>query len=160
MAELAVGNFAKFTSGSDTKFCFQNFFIGESITYESDSYSFVPFGFSGVTINATGDGVDCSLVFPNSTENIGVLTRTFAKDAISERWIAYVRVLFVYPDDKTDFTRLCQYYGQISQGAWDESKTFLTLNSVLDAVGLDVPQRRLSQDLIGDIPITSDVRLQ
>ena len=160
MAELAVGNFVKFTSGPDTRFCFQNFFIGESITYDSNSYAFVPFGFSGITINATGDGVDCSLAFPNSTENIGALTRTFSKDAVAERWIAYVRVLIVDPDDQTSFTQLCQYYGQISMGGWDESTVSLTLNSVLDAIGMDVPQRRLSQDLVGDIPSTSNVRLQ
>ena len=34
MAELAVGNFVKFTSGEDVKHCFQNFFIGEEVINE------------------------------------------------------------------------------------------------------------------------------
>ena len=73
MAELAVGNFVKFTSGDTTLFRFQNFFIGETITNESEPYDFVPFGFSGVTVNKTGDGTEASLLLPNSTENVGVL---------------------------------------------------------------------------------------
>ena len=160
MAELAIGNFVEFSKGSDVKFRFQNFFIGQNITYSNESYSFVPFGFSGVTVNATGDGIDCSLFFPNSSENIGVLTRSFARDAVKERWMAYVCVLIVDPDDTTSFTKLCHYYGQIAAGGWEESRVSLTLNSVLDAVGVDVPQRRLNRKLLGNLPTPSNVHLQ
>ena len=160
MAELAVGNFVKFTSGDITLFRFQNFFIGETITNESEPYDFVPFGFSGVTINKTGDGTEASLLLPNSTENIGVLTRSFSQDALAAGWIAYVRVLIVDPDDKTSFTTLSNYYGQVAAGSWDNATISLTLNSVLDAVGGDVPQRKINQALVGNLPTTSGVFLQ
>ncbi len=160
MAELAVGNFVKFTSGDTTHLRFQNFFIGETITNESEPYDFVPFGFSGVTINRTGDGTEASLVLPNSTENVGVLTRSFSQDAIAGRWLAYVRVLIVNPDDKASFTTLSRYYGQINAGDWDNATITWSLNSVLDAVGGDVPQRKLNQALVGNLPTTSGVRLQ
>ena len=160
MAELAVGNFVKFTSGDTTLFRFQNFFIGETITNESEPYYFVPFGFSGVTTNRTGDGTEASLVLPNSTENVGVLTRSFSQDAIAGRWLAYVRVLIVDPDDKTSFSTLSRYYGQVTNGAWDNASISLNLSSVLDAVGGEIPQRKLSQVLVGNIPTTSGLRLQ
>ena len=160
MAELAVGIFVKFTSGDITLFRFQNFFIGETITNESEPYDFVPFGFSGVTINKTGDGTEASLLLPNSTENIGVLTRSFSQDALAAGWIAYVRVLIVDPDDKASFTTLSNYYGQVAAGSWDNATISLTLNSVLDAVGGDVPQRKINQALVGNLPTTSGVFLQ
>jgi hypothetical protein len=160
MAELAVGNFVKFTSGDTTLFRFQNFFIGETITNDSEPYNFCPFGFSGVTVNRTGDGTEASIVLPNSTENVGVLTRRFSQDAINERWIAYVRVLIVDPDDKTSFSTLSNYYGQITNGSWDNASISLTLSSVLHAVGSEIPQRKLSQELVGNLPTTSSVRLQ
>ncbi len=160
MAELAVGNFVKFTSGDATLFRFQNFFIGETITNESEPYDFVPFGFSGVTINKTGDGTEASLLLPNSTENVGVLTRSFSQDALAAGWIAYVRVLIVDPDDKTSFTTLSNYYGQVAAGSWDNATISLTLNSVLDAVGGDVPQRKINQGLVGNLPTTSGVHLR
>ena len=160
MAELAVGNFVKFTSGDTTLFRFQNFFIGETITNEAEPYDFVPFGFSGVTVNKTGDGTEASLLLPNSTSNVGVLTRSFSQDALAAGWIAYVRVLIVNPDDNTSFTTLSRYYGQVAAGSWDNATISLTLNSVLDAVGGDVPQRRINQALVGNLPTTSGVRLQ
>tara|TARA_R100001594_G_scaffold67255_1_gene101605 strand:+ start:481 stop:963 length:483 start_codon:yes stop_codon:yes gene_type:complete len=160
MAELAVGNFVKFTSGTTTHFRFQNFFIGETITNDSEPYDFVPFGYSGVTINRTGDGTSAEIVLPNSTENVGVLTRQFSQDAIAGRWLAYVRVLIVDPDDKTSFTTLSNYYGQVTKGAWDNSTIRLNLSSVLDCVSTDIPQRKINQALVGNLPTTSGVRLQ
>ena len=156
MAELAVGNFVEFTSGTATRFKFQNFFIGQSV----DDHDFVPFGFSGVTINKTGDGTDASLLFPNSTENVGKLTRSFSQDAIEGKWIAYVRIVLVNPDTEAILSTISQYYGQVASGGWDNANISLQLNSVLDAVGGDIPQRRVNQELVGDIPTTSGVRFQ
>ncbi len=160
MAELAVGNFVKFTSGDTTLFRFQNFFIGETITNEDDEYHFVPFGFSGVTVNKTGDGTEASLLLPNSTENVGVLTRSFSQDALAAGWIAYVRVLIVNPDNQSIISTLSQYYGQVAAGSWDNATISLTLNSVLDAVGGDVPQRKINRALVGNLPTTSGVHLR
>ena len=166
MAELAVGNFVKFTSGTTVKYCFQNFFIGEGIANDGDTYSFIPFGFSGVTVNKTGDGTEASLLLPNSiseetqSTNVGALARSFSTTALEERWLAYVRLLILDPDDKTSFTTLSRYYGQVTAGGWDNATITLTLGSVLDAVGGDVPQRKLNRGLVGNLPTSSGVRLQ
>ena len=161
---VSVGNFVKFTSGDSTRYCFQNFFIGKTITNEvggvEDAYHFVPFGFSGVTINKTGDGTDASLLLPNITDNVGVLTRSFSQDALAAGWIAYVRVLIVNPDTETVISTLSQYYGRITAGTWDNASISLNLSSVLDAVGSDIPQRKITQGLVGNLPTTSGVRLQ
>ena len=153
--ELAVGNFLSFTAGTAVQQRFQNFFIGETTAHQSVSYLFAPFGFSGVTINRTGDNTEATLVFPNNN-----LTRAWAVEAIEDKWLAHVQVMLLNPDDKTDFTLMHQYYGQVSSGRWGETTLDLTLSTVLDAVGSDVPVRRLTQKLIGSIPVTSNVRLQ
>ena len=155
MADFAIGHFLCFLSGGNTVYRYQNFFINESITYDSNPYVFVPFGFSGTTVNKTGDGVDSDLVFPNNT-----ISRSWADDALRNSWIAYVRTLIVDPDDKTSFSLLSQYYGAVDAGSWDDTTLKLTLNTVLDAVGNEFPRRRLNQQLCGEIPITASVRLQ
>ena len=78
MTTLSVGNFVSFQKDSvaldgtqlgvykTTSYFFQNFFISQSMSYDGNEYMFVPFGFSGVTINRTADGTDASLVFPIS----------------------------------------------------------------------------------------------
>ena len=152
--ELAIGNFLTFTATTIVRQRFQNFFIGQTTSYQGNSYLFAPFGFSGVTINRTGDGIDASVGFPNND-----ITRAWAVEAIEARWIAHVQVVLLNPDDNTDFTLMHQYFGQISGGKWDEGMLSLMLSNVLDAVGFDVPVRRLSQKLIGAIPVTNGVTL-
>ena len=161
MSSIAVGHFLTMNA-SQAIHRYQNFFIGEEVSREGSTYTFLPFGFSGVTVNRNGDGTDANLVFPNNPEagSYGRISRDWADNAIKNSWNIRVETLILDPDDKTSFSRLCQYYGQVSMGGWTDIQVTLTVNSVLDAVGSDVPQRRLVQDLVGDLPHTSSVRLQ
>jgi hypothetical protein len=135
---------------------FQNFFIGAEATYDSATYLFVPFGFSGVTVNRTGDGLEATLVFPNNT-----LSRGLADTAINDNYVVEVEVLLVDSEDALGtHTKVHSFIGQIVSGQWDNVSLNLQLSSVLDAVGTDVPRRSLTQKLIGNLPISNNVRLQ
>jgi len=153
--ELAIGNFLVLSQNGIVRQQFQNFFINQTISYEGSQYGFLPFGFTGVTINRTGDNTEAELVFPNN-----LLSRNWAIEALEKRWLARVDVVLLNPDDSTSFDRVHRYVSMISGGAWREVELTLTLSTVLDAVGADAPQRRLTQRLIGNIPATSNVRLQ
>jgi len=154
--ELAVGNYLTLTPRNGAQaYRFQNFHIGVTATFEDQQYSFLPFGFSGISINRTGDNTEASLVFPNND-----LSRNWALQALQERWLGTVYVMNLDPDDRTSGTKMHQCVGQIADGNWDETKVILNLNTVLDAVGSDVPLRRLTQSLIGNIPVASNVRLR
>jgi len=153
---LAVGNYLTFKNPSQTVvYRFQNFHIGETSVYNSFNWSFLPFGFSGVSVNRTGDNTSASLVFPNNE-----LSRAWALEAVTDRWLAIVKVMNLDPDDRTIGTMMHQYVGQIAGGSWDDATLNLNVNTILDAVGSDVPLRRLTQSLIGNIPVTSNVRLR
>jgi|TARA_Y100000033_G_scaffold25743_1_gene24329 hypothetical protein len=135
---------------------FQNFFIGAEATYDSETYLFVPFGFSGVTVNRTGDGLEATLVFPNNT-----LSRGLADTAISDNYVVEVEVLLVDSDDASGtHNKVHSFVGQVVSGQWDNVSLNLQLSSVLDAVGTDVPRRSLTQRLVGNLPISNNVRLQ
>lgn len=153
--ELAVGNFVTFRREGVVRHSFQNFFIGETIAYNGNSYGFLPFGFSGVTINRTGDGTDASLVLPNND-----ISRNWTVEATEKRWLTHVEVMLLDPADRTKFNRLHQFWGRATTATWDDTAVNLTLTGVLDAVGADVPVRRLTQHLIGAIPVTNALRLQ
>jgi hypothetical protein len=155
MTQIALGNFLTFQRQGVVSHRFQNFFIGETITYEGAQFGFLPFGFSGVTINKTGDNTTSSLILPNNS-----LSQSWAIEATNQRWLTRVQVLLLNPDNRTDFTQVHQYWGRAVTSKWDETTITLTLGNILDSVGLDVPVRRLTQNLIGAIPVTSSVRLQ
>ena len=115
----------------------------------------MPFAFSGVTVNRTGDNVEASLVFPNNA-----ISRGWGLTAVQDLWIATVLVLILDPDSSSGGELMHRYVGQVSNGGWDETTLQLRLDTVLDAVGTDVPMRRLTQSLVGAIPTSSNVRLR
>ena len=148
--EFAVGNFLELKKASGTVSRWQNFWIKENI----DGYSFIPFGFSGLTSNRQGDNIDATLVFPNNE-----LSRQWALEATKDKWIAIVDVFLFNPDNKSERTPLHKYVGQITSSGWGETAINVRLNTLLDAVGSDVPARRLSQRLVGYVPTSSNIQL-
>jgi hypothetical protein len=142
-----------------TVYRFQNFYIGEDgffaniDTGQVNTFGFLPFGFSGVTVTKAADNEPASLVFPNNA-----LTRGWIETAVREYWICNVRTLLVNPSNKNDYRLLSRYFSQIVAASWDTQAVKLELASVLDAVGSDLPRKRLTQQLVGSLPVTANVR--
>jgi hypothetical protein len=160
MTSFAFGHALQINSSTEVKHRFQNFFIGKEITHSGSVYEFAPFGFSGVTVNRTGDGLEATLVFPNNA-----LTRDWAIISVENNYIMEVDVLVIEdPDPDTGLattnTIVHTYTGQVTGGQWDNTSVNLELSSVLDAVGTDVPRRSLTKRVVGNLPISSNVRLQ
>lgn len=146
--QYALGHFLEVTSGSTGRSLrFQNFFIGQTV----DGRAFLPFGFSGTTTNRQGDNLDATLTFPNNE-----ISRSWAIEAVEDSWTAIVDVFMMLdPDDPGRRNRLYQYFGQVTSGGWDETVLNLRLNTVLDAVQGNVPNRVLHRKLVGKLPTSS-----
>ena len=159
MTTFAFGHVLRLDKRAKDRF-YQNFFIGQKLTYDSQDYKFAAFGFSGVTVNRSGDGLEASLVFPNNA-----LTRGWGIEAIENRYVMEVEVLIIEDADPStgltaNHTPVNTYTGVVTGGQWDNVSLNLELSSVLDAVGTDVPNRSLTQDIVGNLPITNSVRLR
>ena len=160
MTQFAFGHVLRIKPKDTVEFRYQNFFIGKQLTHKGDEYQFVPFGFSGVTVNRTGDGLEASLVFPNND-----LARGWGVSAIEGSYLMEVEVLIIEDSDPDSgltatHTTVHTYTGVVTGGQWDNVSLNLELSSVLDAVGTDVPMRSLTQKLVGNLPISNSVRLQ
>ena len=160
MTTFAFGHVLRITPKDTTDFRYQNFFIGKVLRHTGQDYLFLPFGFSGVTVNRTGDGLEATLVFPNNE-----VSRGWGVKAIEERYLMEVEVLIIEDSDPdtgltAQHTTVHTYTGQVTGGQWDNTSLNLELSSVLDAVGTDVPRRSLTQKLVGNLPISNSVRLR
>jgi len=142
---------------------FQNFWISQNAIWQDPElqvrqvHAFSPFGFSGISVNRSGDNVDARLVFPNNE-----VTRSFSDAAIREQWTAVVRVCWVQnlEDPEDSPTLLHRYEGQVSSAVWEDTTVTLVLNSILDAVQAQVPARSLQQLLVGNVPFTGQLSLR
>lgn len=148
------------TENGNGNYNFQNYWVNEDAQFTSTemgtnyTYGFMPFIFNGITVTKAGDNQPAALTFPNNE-----LSRGWAETAIANNWVAYVHTVLVNPDNKTDTQLITKYVGQIVAGRWDASSLQLEMASVLDAVGNDVPRKRLTKQLVGSLPLTSNVRV-
>ena len=153
MSTQAFGHYLQFKGG--TTLNFQNYWVGDNITYNGITYSFLPFGFSGVTVTRSGDNQPAALVFPNNQ-----LSRGWIETAVTGQWVATCQTLLLEPDDKSGGRVLSSYTAQIVSGGWNETSVELRMASVLDAVGADLPRKRLTRQLVGKLPLTARVSLR
>ncbi len=168
MTSFAFGHALRIKPKNTIDYRFQNFFIGKQSTHQGEDYRFVPFGFSGVTVNRTGDGLEATIVLPNQSgekDKTGRLARNWAIEALEQSWIMEVDVLIIEdPDNETGLSAthsvVHTYVGQVTGGQWDNVSINLELSTVLDAVGTDVPRRSLTKSNVGNLPISSNVRLR
>lgn len=153
MTTQAFGQFLTLTGSQTLRF--QNYWIGENVTYDGAVYGFLPFAFSGATVTKSGDNQPASLAFPNNA-----LARGWAETAIRDQWLVACRVMLINPDDRADLTVLTGYTAQIVSGNWGDTGIEIRMASVLDAVGADIPRKKLTKQLVGNLPVTSSFRLQ
>jgi hypothetical protein len=148
--DIALGHYLTLKKDTGAELKFQNFWIGQTV----NDHQFLPFGFSGITVNRSGDNVDASLVFPNNA-----IARSWADEAIRNDWIATVsvRIIADSTNPASNQTALHEYVGQVASGGWRQDNVVFRLNSVLDAVGGDIPKRTLQQKLVGSIPISGSL---
>ena len=148
---------------AESELRFQNFWINETARFRDpvlgvdQEHLFLPFGFSGISVNRSGDNVDASLVFPKNT-----LSESFSDAAVQEGWSVVVAVVWIknLTDSQQTPEVLHRYEGQVSSATWDDTTVTLTCNSILDAVEANVPARALQQLFVGNVPFTGQLSLK
>ena len=159
-AQLAIANLLELNG--DKVYRFQNFFNNRSIFHDGHNWQFLPFAFTGVTFNRSGENSQSEIVLPNK-----VVSRQFLNNAVNEQWTAKVYIFYVndidpssgVSDTPQDMNILYTYTAQVSGGAWKAAELIMTLSSILDAVEATIPLRNYEVEQIGPVPISGNIAL-
>ena len=119
-----------------------------------EPFMFLPFHFGGALATLSGDNLDATLQFGNTT-----IARNFVVEALDNNYVARVQTVLWYGSSYGIERVLYEYFGSCSAGGWDETRLQVKLNSVLDAVQTNVPGRRLRRQHVGNLPFTANVRV-
>ena len=147
---IAIGTFLEI----DDRFFFQNFYVGETRTWDAKEYQFSGFGYSGSTTDLQAGNVDSQLVWPCNE-----LSLAMAHEAATERQIIVVKTVWLDPDELTEVGNYMRDVFMATGYDHDNDRLSLRLSSPLDAISADVPRRRLTEKLVGAMPSTGEILL-
>jgi hypothetical protein len=147
---------------------YQDFFIGQSRTWEENIYLFAPFAIQGELASSAADASAATIVMPPN-----ILTVALAAEAALNRWLLEVKYVQIGAAATTqpDFTEIstiatdlwvCSGYRVVVPiVAEDESEQAVTLEliSPINAVEARTPNCVLQDWQVGSLPVTGNVLL-
>ena len=132
-------------------YAWQNLFVGLTRTYDSRPHVFQSFRISDSAGARGGDRSQGRL-----TLNRNQLALNILSEARANQWKLRADVMLCDVTNSTDVRLLSRHLWRL--GPIERRSTItVTLNSPLDAIRGDAPRRRLTTDLVGQVPDTGQI---
>lgn len=134
---------------------YQNYFVNETKTYNSQKYAFMPFSTNGSTSNLNGDNSLLSVLIPN----IPIAVRLLEQG--NGNRLSRLTLSTVWLNENLEATTksYSEYYIGIGSSV-SESTLELRFRSAMDSVGSQFPSRNVTRRLVGLLPLNADLMLQ
>lgn len=154
MAEIRIAQYFKLTTSTGVVHRYQNYFVGETKTFLSESYEFAPFRAEGAMATLNGDNETLQVLFPNIEVALRLVEQgngnRLSELVLTTAWLnASGQIL----------TTLTDYYIGIG-ASFSETTIELRYRSAIDSVGAAFPKRTLTRDLVGPLPLNSELFLR
>lgn len=154
MAEIRIAHYFKLVAQGGQTYRFQNYFVAQSSTYLSESYTFVPFQADGSMASLNGDNEQLRVLFPNTEVAIRLVEQVngnrLSELTLTTAWLNASGQII---------TPLMNYY--IGVGAsYSDTTLELRFRSAIDSVGSQFPARTLTRDNVGPLPLNSELYLR
>ncbi len=154
MAELRICQFFKLRTTDGVTHRYQNYFIGQSASLLSESYTFAPFRAEGAMATLNGDNAQLQVLFPHVDFAL-VLVESGNGNRLSELELttAWLNAAGSITNTTTD------YY--IGLGAsFNDTTIELRFRSAIDSVGSNFPGRTFTREMVGPLPLNSELFLR
>jgi hypothetical protein len=153
MTEIRIAQYLKLASTAQT-LRYQNYFVGQASTFLSETYDFAPFRAEGALASLNGDNENLRILFPNVEVALRLLEQAngnrLSELTFTTAWLnANEQVINTVTD----------YYIGIG-ASYSETTIELRFRSAVDSVGSAFPARTLTRDLVGPLPLNSELYLR
>ena len=156
MSNLRLVQFFDYlTGGGLTRYRYQNYFVGQNKTYNSNSYAFAPFQSSGSLSTLTGDNETVTVLFP-ATEYAIRLVDASGGNRQSELTLTTLWLTAENEYSSLQFTETLIGIGS----SFDDTTLELRFRTAMDSVGANFPTRTFNRDNAGILPINAELSLR
>lgn len=153
MSEIRIVQYFKLVTTTQT-LRYQNYFVGQTSTYLSEPYAFAPFRADGALATLNGDNENLRILFPN----VEVALR-LVEQANGNRLSELTFITAWLNANEQILTTITDYYIGIG-ASYSETTIELRFRSAVDSVGSVFPARTLTRELVGPLPLNSELYLR
>ena len=131
---------------------YQNYLANGVITHKDRRYSYLPFLYAGATRNKAGDNMESAIVFA-----VNRLVTTSLVEHVEDRYIYQIQTVSLAGNNQVQKVLQVDLWLAASM-AYNDTDVELLLSSAIDAVGANTPNRILTTDLVGRLPVSGSVQ--
>jgi phage-related protein len=125
-----------------------------TILFNGKNYHYLPFVYQGTTINKSGDNIESNLIMGNHP-----LSMAKAQEAVINKYFVEVNVCIVDNNNIDNVTNVLTTDTWLASSlSYDPEVVEVLLSSAIDSVGGNVPSLVLTTDVVGKLPVTSDIQ--
>lgn len=153
--DIRIAQFFKLTAANGQQHYYQNYFANETRNYGGKLYSFAPFQAQGTTAALNGDNNVLQVLFPNVDFAVQLLyssnSNRLSVLELTTQWLT--------AENAYAGTALTEYYIGIGSSI-SETTLELRFRSSVDSVTSNFPNRTLTRELAGILPLDAQLFLQ
>ena len=116
------------------------------------SHNYLSFIYQGAARNRSGDNMTSSLLLANSE-----ISMRFAVEAVTEKYHVKVET-YLMTEAFEQKTKLTEEQWLVSSMSYDPETIEVILSSAIDAVGANAPDRVLTREIVGHLPVTGSLQ--
>jgi hypothetical protein len=120
-------------------------------TYPND-FKYLSFIYQGATRNRSGDNMTSSLILANSE-----LSSNYAQQMVKEKYHIKVET-WIMTEQFEQQTKLTEESWLVSSMSYDPEVIEVMLSSAIDAVGANAPDKILTKEIVGNLPVTGSLQ--
>jgi hypothetical protein len=153
--DIRICQFFDLTTSNGNRHLFQNYYANENKTYNNRIHSFAPFRAEGAIASLNGENNILQILFPNLEIGIAML------QAGDGNRLSTLELTTVWLTAAGDYTNNVQteYYVGVGSSISDTTLE-LRFRSAIDSVTSNFPNRILTRELVGPLPLDAQLVLQ
>ena len=127
---------------------------GNTISFNGNKFHYLPFIYQGTTINTSGDNIESNLIMANHP-----LSMAKAQEAVFNKYFVEVNVCIMSNTNIDSLQRVLTTDTWLAASlSYDSEVVEVLLSSAIDSVGVNVPNFVLTTEVVGKLPVTSDIQ--
>jgi hypothetical protein len=151
MSNRGQSQYLRIFDNSGTQLRWQNYYVGQTVTWQANSWTYHPFTVDGI-IGGAGSGNDIAIELPATSSAVAAFTSALNNNRLCEVLIYEFDSRLTQAAPQATQSLIATFVGEVVKISGSFMAWTITVGSSLAPVGAQVPPRKFTNSLVG-LPI-------